>query len=234
MPKEDTLSHVFYRSLTALKVWSYFYSHAGLSLESLNLHQAGKQRSNNNKHGEAVSTNRVVYQVSNTIQSLIKLRKPGIDQVPFRWPDILRMMENYTPKLKFNKVLWELPMTDWTKINTDGASRGSPGRSSIGFCFRNEEGDPVYACGKEIQEVTNTQAETRAILEALKHCLTNEMNNIWVETDSMLLKKVITREWKPPWVIEEEVKEIRNRYCAQAMSLNRTSMGGISTLCSIP
>lgn len=89
------------------------------------------------------------------------------------------------------------------------ASRGNPGRSSIGFCLRNEEGDLVYACGKEIQEVTNTQAETRAILEALKHCLTNEMNNIWVETDSMLLKKVITREWKPPWVIEEEVKEIR-------------------------
>ncbi|XP_075111900.1 uncharacterized protein LOC142182016 [Nicotiana tabacum] len=75
--------------------------------------------------------------------------------------------------------------------------------------LRNEEGDLVYACGKEIQEVTNTLAETRAIFEALKHCLTNEMNNIWVETDSMLLKKVITREWKPPWVIEEEVKEIR-------------------------
>ncbi|XP_075104777.1 uncharacterized protein LOC142178886 [Nicotiana tabacum] len=209
MPKEETLSHVFYRSLTALKVWSYFYSHAGLSLEGLNLHLAIVKcwttkviprlkpifqalpsiivwelwkRRNNNKRGKAVSTNRVVYQVCNTIQSLIKLRKPGIDRVPFRWTDILRMMENYTPKLKFNKVLWELPMTGWTKINTDGASRGNPGRSSIGFCLRNEEGDLVYACEKEIQEV---------------------------ETDSMLLKKVITREWKPPWVIEEEVKEIR-------------------------
>ncbi|XP_075080440.1 uncharacterized protein LOC142165948 [Nicotiana tabacum] len=236
MPKEETLSHVFYRSLTALKVWSYFYSHVGLSLEGLNLHQAIVKcwttkvnprlkpifqalpsiivwellkRRNNNKHGEAVSTNRVVYQVCNTIQSLIKLRKLGIDRVPFRWPDILRMMENYTPKLKFNKVLWELPMTGWTKINTDGASKGNPGRSSIGFCLRNEEGDLVYACGKEIQEVTNTQAETMAILEPLKQYLTNEMNNIWVETDSILLKKAITREWKQPWVIEEEVKEIR-------------------------
>nr|XP_009795000.1 PREDICTED: uncharacterized protein LOC104241764 [Nicotiana sylvestris] len=107
MPKEEILSHVFYRSLTALKVWSYFYSHARLSLEGLNLHQAIVKcwttkviprlepifqalpniivwelwkRRNNNKHGEAVSTNRVVYQVCNTIQSLIKLRKPGIDR----------------------------------------------------------------------------------------------------------------------------------------------------------
>ncbi|XP_075074526.1 uncharacterized protein LOC142162113 [Nicotiana tabacum] len=151
MPKDEILSHVFYRSLTALKVWSYFYSHAGLSREGLNLHQAIEK-----------------YWTT----------KPGIDRVPFRWLDILRMMENYTPKLKFNKVSWELPMTGWTKINTDGALRGNPGRSSLGFCLRNEEGDQVYACGKEIQEVTNTQAETRAIMEALKHCLTNEMNNI--------------------------------------------------------
>ncbi|XP_070004881.1 uncharacterized protein [Nicotiana sylvestris] len=99
MPKDEILSHVFYRSLTALKVWSYFYSHAGLSLEGFNLHQAMVKcwttkviprlkpifqalpsiivwelwkRRNNNKHGEAMSTNRVVYQVCNTIQSLIK------------------------------------------------------------------------------------------------------------------------------------------------------------------
>lgn len=68
------------------------------------------------------------------------------------------MMEKYTPKLKFNKVLWELPMQGWTKINIDGASRGNPGRSAIGYCLRNEQGDLLYVCGKEIQEVKNTQA----------------------------------------------------------------------------
>nr|XP_009784530.1 PREDICTED: uncharacterized protein LOC104232953 [Nicotiana sylvestris] len=158
------ISFFMWKLWKALKVWSYFYSHAGLSLEGLPLHQAIVK----------CWTTKVIPRLKPIFQAL-----PSI-------------------------IVWELwkrrnnNKHGWTKINTDMASKGNPGRSSIGFCLRNEEGDLVYACGKEIQEVTNTQAETTAILEALKHCLTNEMNNIWVETDSMLLKKVITREWKPP------------------------------------
>ncbi|XP_019231693.1 PREDICTED: uncharacterized protein LOC109212501 [Nicotiana attenuata] len=104
-PKEGTVSHVFYRSYTASRVWSYFFSHAGMSLEGLSLHQAIVKcwtvlviprlkpiflalpsiivwelwkRRNSNKHGEPVSTNRVVFQICTTLQSLIKVRKPGI------------------------------------------------------------------------------------------------------------------------------------------------------------
>ncbi|XP_019257820.1 PREDICTED: uncharacterized protein LOC109236045 [Nicotiana attenuata] len=217
MPNEESVGHIFFRSFTASRVWNYFFSYAGLSLEGLTLYQAIVKcwtvkviprlkpifqalpsiivwelwkRRNSNKHGEPVTTNRVVYQVCTTIQSLIKVRKPRIVQVPFRWPNILRMMENYTPRLKISKVLWEFPMHGWTKINTDGASRGNPG-SSIGFCLRNEHGDLMYACGKEIQQVTNTQAESMAILEALNYCVDNEISNIWFQTDSMLLKNVI-------------------------------------------
>ncbi|XP_019251036.1 PREDICTED: uncharacterized protein LOC109229948 [Nicotiana attenuata] len=102
---EETISHVFFRFYTATKVWSYFFNHAGISLEGLSLHQAIVKcwtlkvitrlkpiflalpciivwelwkRRNSNKHGEPVSTNRVVFQVCTTIQALIKLRKPGI------------------------------------------------------------------------------------------------------------------------------------------------------------
>ncbi|XP_070039415.1 uncharacterized protein [Nicotiana tomentosiformis] len=124
------------------------------------------------------------------------------------WPDILHMMERYVPKLKFNKVIWELPMDGWIKINTDGASRGNPGRSSIGFCVRNELRDIVYAVGKDIDKTTSTQVETIAILETLKYCLHQGMVQIWLETYSMLLKNVIQGIWKPPWIIENEVEEI--------------------------
>lgn len=55
-----------------------------------------------------MSISRVIYQVSNTIQSLVKFKKTGLQNVPSRWPDLLHMMENYTPKLKVNKVLWEM------------------------------------------------------------------------------------------------------------------------------
>lgn len=119
------------------------------------------------------------------------------------------MMENYTPKLIIHKVLWELPMEGWLKVNTDGASRGNPGRSSIGFCIRNEIGDVMYVRGMEIQETTNTCAEAMAILEALRYCSRYSIHRLWLQTDSLMLKSVIDGIWKPPWMIAEFVEEIR-------------------------
>lgn len=135
-PDEETLGHLFFRSYAATKVWSYFFSFAGLSLEGLNLHQAVVKcwtvqvvprlkpifqalpciiiwelwkRRNNYKHGDSVTISRVIYQVSFTLQSLVKVRKPGIKRVPHRWPDLLHLMENYSPRLKVHKVFWEFP-----------------------------------------------------------------------------------------------------------------------------
>nr|XP_016467082.1 PREDICTED: uncharacterized protein LOC107789726 [Nicotiana tabacum] len=146
--------------------------------------------------------------ISSTLQSLIKVRKPGISQVSHRWPDMLKMMEQFTPNLRYTKVNWDFPEQGWVKVNTDGASRGNPGRSSIGFVLRNEEGDVLYACGKEIQEGTNSIAEAKAISEALKFCVQHDYVLIDLHTDSMVLQKVITGEWKPPWVLGSLVEEI--------------------------
>lgn len=125
------------------------------------------------------------------------------------------MMENYTPKFKVNKVLWEMLSEGWIKVNTDGASRGNPGRSSIGYCLKNELGDVIYVCGKEVHETTNTVAESLAILEALRYCRLHQPNNIWLETNSIMVRNVIVGNWKPPWAIVmyvEEIKQILEAY----------------------
>lgn len=119
------------------------------------------------------------------------------------------MLENYTPKLKFEKVLWEFPLEGWIKANTDGASRGNPGRSSIGVCLRDEYGDVQYAAGREINEGSNNEAEAEAMVEALRICRSLNYSNIWLQTDSLLLKNIIDGIWKPPWNIVEQVEEIR-------------------------
>lgn len=64
------------------------------------------------------------------------------------------------------------------KVNTDGASRGYPGRSAIGYCVRNDAGDMIYALGREINEATNTEAETIAILEALRLCRAHNYTHV--------------------------------------------------------
>nr|XP_016435260.1 PREDICTED: uncharacterized protein LOC107761549 [Nicotiana tabacum] len=165
------------RLVAAKIVWKYFLSRAGIRLEGLTLHQAITscwtvqvlprikpimqalpsciiwelwKRRNSFKYGEVVSISMVIYQVSSSLQALVRVRKPGLINVHHKWQDMLTMLENYTLRLKYDKVIWELPMVRWVKVNTNGASRVNLGRSSIGLCIRNDDGDLVYALGREI------------------------------------------------------------------------------------
>ncbi|XP_070017375.1 uncharacterized protein [Nicotiana sylvestris] len=101
-----------------------------------------------------------------------------------------------------------MPSEGWVKVNTDGASRGNPGKSSIGVCVRNQEGDVIYALGKEINEATNTEAKALAFLEALKIGNEHNYNNVWLQTDSMPIKKFVEELWKTPWCIVKYMEEI--------------------------
>ncbi|XP_075098931.1 uncharacterized protein LOC142175826 [Nicotiana tabacum] len=230
-PDEESLQHLFFKSETAKTTWKYFLSRAGIDVEGLTMHQAITKcwtanvclrlkpimqalpscvvwelwkRRNSMKYGDAVTTSRVIYQVSSNLQSLVKVRKPGMVMVPHKWQDLLAVMENFTPKLKVTKVMWEFPSAGWLKVNTDGASRGNPGRSSIGFCIRNENGDIVKSVGKEIEETTNTIAEAKAMVEALRFCRFKQYSHVWLQPDSMILKKIMDGIWKAPWIIYEQ------------------------------
>ncbi|XP_075100498.1 uncharacterized protein LOC142176491 [Nicotiana tabacum] len=191
-PDEKSLQHLFFRSETARTTWNYFLTRAGISVEGLTLHQAITK----------CWTANVCLRLK---PALVKVRKHGMDMVPHKWQDLLAMMENFTPKLKVTKVMWEFPSAGWLKFNTDGASRGNPGRSSIGFCIRNENGDIVKSVGKEIEETTNIVAEAKAMVEALRFCRFHQYSHVWLQTDSMLLKKIMVGIWKPPWIISEQV-----------------------------
>nr|XP_009781571.1 PREDICTED: uncharacterized protein LOC104230453 [Nicotiana sylvestris] len=215
-PKEESLLHLFFTSNAGRSVWTYFLRRAGIALDGLSLHQAITKcwtapvvprlkpvlqalpacivwelwkRKNSLKYGEAVSVSRVIYQVSSTMQALVQLKKPGL-HVPHKWLDLLTMMEQYTPRLKYDKVLWEFPSRGWIKVNTDGAC------------------DLIYEEGREIFEGTNNESEAVAIVEALKMCKNLNYFQIWLQTDSMLLKNIIEESWKPPWYITEHVEEI--------------------------
>lgn len=128
--------------------------------------------------------------------------------MPHKWQDLLTMLENYTLRLKIEKVIYEFPLEGWIKVNTDGACRGNPGRSAIGFCLRDEAGDLRYAQGLEITEGSNNEAEAIAIMEALKLCKALNYTQIWLQTDSMLLENIIMGSWKPPWCIVDQVEGI--------------------------
>ncbi|XP_060195488.1 uncharacterized protein LOC132624780 [Lycium barbarum] len=177
------------------------------AIPSIIMWELWKKR-NGDKHGNKVSTSRVICQASTKIQQLVKLRKPGIRSVPHRWLEMLKILENFVPKLQITKVMWTLPAVGIWKCNTDGATRGNPGRSAYAFCVRNSDGDLVYARAKEMEETTNTVSEAMALLGAARYCLANHVYSFILETDSLLMKKIMDREWKLPWNIIHAVEEI--------------------------
>ncbi|KAM3341475.1 hypothetical protein P3S68_029110 [Capsicum galapagoense] len=234
-PQEETFGHVFLKEPIAKRTWEYFNSYSGISIRGLQLQQVilkwwdapvlprlqpifcavpaiiiwelWKKR-NSNKHGEKVTVNIIIYQVSHTLQLLVKVRKPAIKQVPHRWQDIIRVLEKFVPALKVTQVRWNLPPDNLLKCNTDGISRGNPGRSSYVFCIRDPLGDLIYAEAKEIAEGTNIFSETIAILEAARFCVAHNVFNLILETDSLFLKNIIMGTWKQPWSVTAELEEI--------------------------
>ncbi|XP_019233145.1 PREDICTED: uncharacterized protein LOC109213772 [Nicotiana attenuata] len=96
----------------------------------------------------------------------------------------------------------------WYKCNTDGASKGNPCPSSLGFCVRNDEGDAVYAKAVYLGVTTNVVVESKAILQGLEYCVEHDLHPLILETDSLVMKKVIEGELDPPWLIANDVKKI--------------------------
>ncbi|XP_060200275.1 uncharacterized protein LOC132628511 [Lycium barbarum] len=160
------------------------------------------------KHGGKRSTGKVIYLVYVTIQRLVMIRNPSISQLPHKWPDLIQMLEVGCGRLKVTKVRWEFPPTGWFLCNTDGASRGNPGRSAYGFCLRNNEGDLRYAYATEIGITTNVDAEVMAILQAMRYCKNENLDNIIVQTDCEIVYKILQEGWKPPWGIASWIEEI--------------------------
>ncbi|XP_075097980.1 uncharacterized protein LOC142175292 [Nicotiana tabacum] len=114
-PKEEMLPRVFLTSLAARSVWNYFGAPAGFktqgkqlvqlinewwnklgntglkavyqALSSLIVWHLWKNR-NSGMHGKYVSINRLIIQISTSIQMLLKVRRPGIKGVTANWPDL--------------------------------------------------------------------------------------------------------------------------------------------------
>jgi ribonuclease HI/thymidylate kinase len=78
----------------------------------------------------------------------------------------------------------------------DGASRGNPGRSGLGFLVY-KDNDDIYKCSKYIGDnYTNNYAEYMGVYEGLKWCFENKINNLTIKGDSQLVIKQLKGEYK--------------------------------------
>lgn len=70
---------------------------------------------------------------------------------------VIKELEDYTPKLKITKVLWEVLYDWWFKYSIDGASKGNPRPSSYAFYVKDSNEDLLYTECRLIEDTKSTQ-----------------------------------------------------------------------------
>ena len=80
-------------------------------------------------------------------------------------------------------------------IFTDGASRSNPGHAAIGYQLTDGKKE-LEIKGEYIGVKTNNEAEYQALIMALKACKKYKPEKIEVYSDSQLMIKQLSDEWK--------------------------------------
>jgi ribonuclease HI len=81
-------------------------------------------------------------------------------------------------------------------IYIDGGSHGNPGPSGIGVIICDEKGDAIKNISKFIGNTTNNIAEYTALIYGLQEALILRADEIIINTDSELLAKQLSKEYK--------------------------------------
>ncbi|PSS34373.1 Ribonuclease H protein [Actinidia chinensis var. chinensis] len=89
------------------------------------------------------------------------------------------------------RVGWKPPSMGIFKLNTDGASKGNPGKAGAGGLIRNHEGRWVAGFCHNIGTTNSLEAEVTAIRDGLELVNRLGLTNVDVETDSKLAVQLI-------------------------------------------
>ncbi|MBI1803101.1 MAG: ribonuclease HI family protein [Ignavibacteria bacterium] len=79
---------------------------------------------------------------------------------------------------------------------TDGASRGNPGESGIGFILKDEKGTVLYSGSGYIGTTTNNVAEYEALLACLTKAHELSCSALVVHSDSQLMVRQLLGQYR--------------------------------------
>ncbi len=93
-------------------------------------------------------------------------------------------------------------------IYIDGSVQGNPGPGAIGVVILNGNGQVMEAWGEAIGDVTNNQAEYRALLAALEKARRLGAAEVTIRSDSQLLVRQFSGEYR---VKDEKLRPLHER-----------------------
>ena len=102
------------------------------------------------------------------------------------------------------------------RLFTDGGARGNPGPAAYGFELEADDGTVLAAEGEAIGVATNNVAEYRALIAGLERAGELAVDELEVVSDSELLVKQMTGEYR---VKKESLQELNARAARLARAL---------------
>jgi ribonuclease HI len=91
------------------------------------------------------------------------------------------------------------------KLSTDGGARGNPGPAAYGYVLEADDGTVLAAHGERIGVATNNVAEYSALIAGLKKAAEVGVDELEVISDSELMVKQMTGEYR---VKNEALREL--------------------------
>ncbi|XP_055803454.1 uncharacterized protein LOC129872506 [Solanum dulcamara] len=155
--------------------------------------------------GKKSSTTRVKFNIIKEIYMLITTAFPYIPS----WKDLIIWIENCKHDIKVTQVKWLKPASNIVKLNTDGSAIGNPEKIGAGGIVRDHKGNLIYAFASPLGVGTNNQAEVQATSFGINWCLQHGYNRVILEVDYELVIKWLNLDIKPPWSIQNYVKELQ-------------------------
>ncbi|XP_050217388.1 uncharacterized protein LOC126668220 [Mercurialis annua] len=117
--------------------------------------------------------------------------------------NILRLLQitcKPTTAPKIIPVTWHTPLSNWTKVNTDGSALGAPGAAGGGGIFRNSAGFTKGSFAFPLGNEFAFAAEIAAAIMAVDIAWKRGWHSLWLECDSTFMVQLFTSKSKNvPW-----------------------------------
>jgi ribonuclease HI len=110
------------------------------------------------------------------------------------------------------------------RLFTDGGARGNPGPAAYGFVLEAEDGTVLAAEGRAIGVATNNVAEYSALIAGLRRAVELAVPEVEVVSDSELLVKQMTGEYR---VKNEALRELSLEAARLARGVGRVSFRAV-------
>jgi len=128
-----------------------------------------------------------------------------VDMIEFRILKALKINIHHPRARTIKEVIWHPPISNWLKVNTDGAVAKNTSKAAYGGIFRSLEGFTRGCFAQNLSTDSTFIIELFGAILAIEIVHNKNWTNIWLKTDSMLILLAFKNPLMIPW-------SLRNRW----------------------